>query len=210
MERKGRFPGAVTWHLLISHWPELKCMTTPLPLRYPGSVVCIVAEPCAQLRTSLLWKKRWVDRDKVYTSAGAWERMMGEVQETLLGYLHVWDFYVTSTALYFGNLFQYFSFHLLSGGPPFGDAPWQDSFSVLSSLGVRIWDMLKIPNDLCSSLQKLQILMSWCPDFNWLPVFQAHISLLFKNTSWIFILPSLRSSLFWVVLSMGQSAINVF
>lgn len=87
-----------------------------------------------QLRRTLLWRKGWVDKQghNPYFSR---EWMIGEVRKPFLG-IFMSEVFVYQVGHYIlVNLIQYFSFHLFFGGSPFGDALWQDSFSVLSSFG---------------------------------------------------------------------------
>lgn len=61
---KGSFPGAATWHLLISPWPELRHMATPGTVRYPGSVESVMAGHVPRETLSYCGRRgEWIGRD---------------------------------------------------------------------------------------------------------------------------------------------------
>lgn len=62
------------------------------------------------------------------------------------------------------------------------------------SLGILFWACLKYPGIYVLLHRNCK---SSCPNFNWLPIFQAHISLLFKNRSSSFIMLFLKSQSRW-------------
>lgn len=129
---QGRSPEAATGHLLLSHWPELRHMATPVTARFwlatcPGN-------------TQLLQKQGWVPMSEwwVRSKEPFWVSPS-------------WRFCEQTVILYFAKLRSTFSVLFAPGGSSFGE---RDTlcylFNPFFSFGVLFWACLKYPMiDLC-------------------------------------------------------------